>query len=101
MKNYNKNSPSNKLKSETVFGQEVAVALSSKQNIHIIYGVQHPTNIIDEATKIFANLFLDLNVEICGNGSSGPGTVFVDLFRDFLIDLNSNVQFIKMKLILV
>lgn len=54
-----------------------------------MYGVQHPTNIIDEATKILASLFLDLNVEICGNGRSGPGAVLVDLFRDFLIDLNS------------
>lgn len=54
-----------------------------------MYGVQHPTNIIDEATKILASRFLDLNVEICGNGSAGPGAVLVDLFRDFLIDLKS------------
>lgn len=67
----------------------MAVVLSSKQNIHIIYGVQHPTKIIEEATKILASLFLDLNVEICGNGSSGPGSVLADLFRDFRIDLNS------------
>lgn len=37
-------------------------------------GDQQTTNTMDAATSILANLRLERNVEVCGNGSSEGGT---------------------------